>query len=304
MRLRPRFMLAVHGGAGAFWREQLSPEEECANLEALESALRRGHDMLGRGSSSLDAVQAAIQVLEDSPCFNAGRGAALTSEGTTELDAAIMDGYTLATGAVVGVQRVKNPIVLARLAMERTPHGLVAGACGDAFARSEGMAQVPNYYSLPQRRWNRLQQVRAGQAIACGRYGTVGAVALDAWGHLAAGTSTGGVTNGRPRRIGDSALIGTGTYANGHRAVSATGARDCFIRNTVAFDICARPEHLGTSLAAAADEVVMWRLVAQGGEGGVIALDREGNVAMPFNTEGMFRGRIGPDGRAEVELYG
>lgn len=304
MLLRPRFMLAVHGGAGAFWREQIAPEEECAHLEVLESALRRGHDILARGGSGLDAVQTAIEVLEDSPRFNAGRGAALTSEGTNELDAAIMDGFTLATGVVVGVQRVRNPIALARVALERTPHGFVAGACAEAFARSEGMAPMPARYFFTQGRWDQLQRARAGQIMACGKHGTVGAVALDACGHLAAGTSAGGVTNGRPRRIGDSPLIGTGIYANGHRAVSATGARECFVRNTIAFDICGRPEHLGTSLVEAADEVVMRKLVAQGREGGVIALDRDGNVAMAFNTEGMFRGRIGPDGRAEVALYG
>lgn len=300
---RPRFMLAIHGGAGTIRREDLTAEQERAYVATLDSALQRGYAILAKNGSSLDAVQAAIQLLEDSPLFNAGRGAVFTSAGTNELDAAIMDGHAFTAGAVAGVTRIKNPIALARLVMERTSHVLMAGEGAEAFAQAQGMSLVSPKYFFTQSRWEALQRAKSAERAAREKHGTVGAVALDSRGHLAAGTSTGGLTNKLPGRIGDSPLIGAGTYANERCAVSATGSGEYFIRNAVAYDICARMEYLGDPIAKAAEDVVMKKLVEQGGGGGVIALDRDGNVAMPFNTEGMFRGRIGPDGRAVVEIY-
>jgi L-asparaginase / beta-aspartyl-peptidase len=296
---RPPFLLVVHGGAGMVRRADLTAREDSAYRATLTAAIRKGYDVLRAGGASLDAVIASITTLEDSPLFNAGRGAVLTDAGTVELDAAVMDGTGRRAGAVAGVRHIQNPIRLARLVMERSRYVLLAGAGAEAFARKQGIALVPQSYFITARRRSQLERVRENG----GGGGTVGAVALDQAGRVAAGTSTGGLT-AKPRgRIGDSPIIGAGTYASATCAVSGTGVGEYFMRDLVAYDICARVRYLGESLAQAADTVVLQELVAQGGEGGVIALDREGHIAMPFNTTGMFRGYVGPDGKIVVKLY-
>lgn len=297
---RPEFMLVVHGGAGTIRRRDMTPAQDSAYRATLTAAIRRGYDVLRGGGASLDAVTATIEVLEDSPLFNAGKGAVFTNAGTNELDAAIMDGTGLRAGGVAGVKHIKNPIDLARLVMDKSPHVLLAGEGAEAFAKQQGMPLVPQAYFFTERRWKELQRVRAAQQR---EHGTVGALALDRQGRIAAGTSTGGLTNKRWGRIGDSPIIGAGTYANASCAVSGTGVGEFFMRNVVAYDICARMRYQGLSLAAAADSVILGTLVAQGGEGGVIALDKDGHVAMPFNSEGMYRGYVGPDGAIVVKIY-
>lgn len=318
----PRWGIAIHGGAGVIRRETLSPEREAEYRAKLAEALTAGHTVLARGGTSLDAVEAAIRILEDSPLFNAGRGAVFTAAGTNELDAAVMDGRTLGAGAVAGLTHVKNPITLARAVMEHSPHVMMIGAGAEQFARERRVELVAPEYFRTEGRWRALQRIQEEErARAAGdtartqallreagpddrKFGTVGAVALDRYGNLAAGTSTGGMTNKRWGRVGDVPIIGAGTYAsNASCAVSATGHGEFFIRNTVARDICALVEYRGMSLEAAGDEVVMRRLVQQGGEGGVIAMDPQGNVAMPFNSPGMYRGLVGPDGRPEVAIF-
>jgi beta-aspartyl-peptidase (threonine type) len=313
---RPRFMLVVHGGAGTITRADMTPEMEARYRAKMTEAIRAGYDVLNRGGPALDAVVAVINVLEDSPLFNAGKGAVFTNAGTNELDAAIMNGATLAAGAVAGVRHIRNPIDLARLVMEKSPHVMMVGDGAEAFAKSQGMALVDAKYFWTQHRWDALQRAKAEErrkgtkvsmaemTPADGKFGTVGAVALDASGNLAAGTSTGGMTNKRWGRVGDAPVIGAGTYANNAScAVSATGTGEYFIRNAVAHDICARVQYKGIPLAQAADEVVMQLLVEQGGDGGIIAVDRAGNIAMPFNSEGMYRGHVGPDGTIVVKIY-
>jgi beta-aspartyl-peptidase (threonine type) len=298
----PQFFLVVHGGAGTIRRADMTPSQDSAYRATLALAIRTGYDVLRADGAALDAVIATITVLEDSPLFNAGRGAVLTDAGTVELDAAVMDGTALRAGAVAGVKHIKNPIQLARLVMERSPHVLLAGDGAEAFARQQGMALVPQSYFVTERRRRELERARAREPQPHGG-GTVGAVALDRQGRMAAGTSTGGLTNKHWGRIGDSPIVGAGTYANATCAVSGTGTGEYFIRNVVAYDICARVRYTGVSLAQAADTVVLHELVAQGGDGGVIALDRAGHFAMPFNTEGMYRGYVGPDGKIVVKIY-
>jgi len=296
---RPQFLLVVHGGAGTIRRTAMTPAQDSAYRAKLTQAIRAGYDVLRGGGTSLDAVIATITVLEESPLFNAGRGAVFTNAGTNELDAAIMDGVSLRAGAVAGVKHIKHPIALARLVMERSAHVLLAGEGAEAFAKEQGMALVPQSYFFTQRRWDELKRAKA----AAKEHGTVGAVALDQAGRLAAGTSTGGLTNKRWGRIGDSPILGAGTYASAHCAVSGTGVGEYFMRNVVAYDICARMLYKGETLAAAADSVILGKLVAQGGEGGVIALDRDGHFVMTFNSEGMYRGHVGPDGEIVVRIY-
>jgi beta-aspartyl-peptidase (threonine type) len=296
---RPQFLLVVHGGAGTIRRTAMTPAQDSAYRAKLTQAIRAGYDVLRGGGTSLDAVIATITVLEESPLFNAGRGAVFTNAGTNELDAAIMDGASLRAGAVAGVKHIKHPIALARLVMERSAHVLLAGEGAEAFAKEQGMALVPQSYFFTQRRWDELKRAKA----AAKEHGTVGAVALDQAGRLAAGTSTGGLTNKRWGRIGDSPILGAGTYASAHCAVSGTGVGEYFMRNVVAYDICARMLYKGETLAAAADSVILGKLVAQGGEGGVIALDRDGHFVMTFNSEGMYRGHVGPDGEIVVRIY-
>jgi len=312
--------LVVHGGAGTIRRDQMTPERDREYRLALARALYAGQDVLDAGGTSMDAVIAAIRIMEDSPLFNAGRGAVFTNDGRNELDASLMDGRTLAAGAVAGVTRVRNPIELARAVMERSPHVMMAGAGADRFAEEQGLELVDPAYFRTEARWEALQRARESDRIRLSeeedpgaqsgrepddfKFGTVGAVALDREGDLAAGTSTGGMTNKRWGRIGDAPIIGAGTYANNHSCgVSATGHGEYFIRAVVAYDICARMEYRGISLENAGREVVMERLVEMGGEGGVVALDRDGNVSMPFNTPGMYRGYIDSRGRALIMIY-
>jgi beta-aspartyl-peptidase (threonine type) len=311
----PKWGLVIHGGAGNISAQNLGPERQALYKAKLEEALRAGHAVLARGGESLDAVQAAIQVMEDSPLFNAGKGAVFTHEGENELDAAIMDGPTQRAGAVAGLKHVKNPIDLARRVMEHSPHVMMIGAGAEAFAKTQGVQLVPQSYFRTEERWQSLQRAleaekqqpaaprteRGSSASERGpqgdyKFGTVGAVALDQHGHLAAGTSTGGMTNKRFGRVGDVPIIGAGTYANAGCAVSATGHGEFFIRYTVAHDICARMVYQGAPLQAAADAVVMDVLVKAGGEGGIIAMDAQGRIAMPFNSKSMYRGSLGADG--------
>jgi beta-aspartyl-peptidase (threonine type) len=317
--------IAVHGGAGVIERESMTPESEAEYRAVLEAALRAGHKILSDGGSSLDAVTAAVKVMEDSPLFNAGKGAVFTLDGKNELDASIMEGRTLRAGAVAGVTHIKNPIELARAVMERTPHVLLAGAGAEEFAVSIGMPLVdPSYFRTPER-WEQLQKLKAAMAAdpqvtissdAPGlrdlpvvprvdtKYGTVGAVAVDRRGDLAAATSTGGMTGKRWGRIGDTPLIGSGTWAdNDSVAVSATGHGEFFIRNAVAHDIAALVAYRGLPVRAAAEEVVLRKLVQRGGEGGVIAIDRKGNIAQPFNSKGMYRGAIDVDGKLTTAIF-
>jgi L-asparaginase / beta-aspartyl-peptidase len=320
------FRLAIHGGAGAIERSKMTPELEQAYREKLAEALKAGHKILSDGGTSLDAIEASIRILEDSPLFNAGKGAVFTSEGTNELDSSIMDGATLKAGAVAGVKRIKNPITLARLVMEKSPHVMMVREGAEAFAKQNGVELVDPKYFFTERRWKELQEIKKaeeqkspakgadrktnspGKRSSSGdgekKYGTVGAVALDKAGNLAAGTSTGGMTNKKFGRVGDSPIIGAGTYANNRTcAVSSTGHGEYFIRSVVAYDISALMEYGGLSLKDAAERVVMDKLVKMGGEGGVIAMDKDGNIAMPFNSLGMYRGYIDADGKIVVEIY-
>ena len=308
----PRFMLVVHGGAGTIRRESMSPEDEAAYRATLDTAIRAGYAILSANGRSLDAVQAVVNVLEDSPLFNAGRGAVFTHEGRNEMDAAIMSSRTFSAGAVAGVRHIRNPIDLARAVMEKSPHVMLTGEGAEEFARTQGFEMMPEDYFRTERRWKQLERALAAEArndastadpLGDRRFGTVGAVALDVHGDLAAATSTGGMTNKRWGRVGDAPVIGAGTYADSACAVSATGHGEYFIRNTVASDICARVRYGGVSLQQAADEVVMRRLVAQGGDGGVIAVDRAGNFTLPFNSSGMYRGWVGADGNVVVKIY-
>jgi beta-aspartyl-peptidase (threonine type) len=289
----------MHGGAGTILRERMTPAVEQQYRAALAEALQAGYRRLAGGGSGLDAVVAAITILEDSPLFNAGRGAVFTADGRNSLDASIMDGATLRAGAVAGVTDVKNPIALARLVMEKSPHVMLSAAGAEQFARLQGIPSTPREWFYTEPRWQDLQSARAAE-----KFGTVGAIALDRTGALAAGTSTGGMTNKKWGRIGDSPIIGAGTYANTRCAVSGTGWGEYFIRNAVAHDICARVEYTNASVAAAADEVIMRKLEQQEKDtGGVIAMDRDGHIAAPFNTTGMYRGWIDQDGRATVHIF-
>jgi len=298
------FGIVIHGGAGGITRDGMTPEQDAAYREALRTALRAGYEILENGGSSLDAVEAAIRVMEDDSLFNAGRGAVFTSDGTNELDASIMDGKTLNAGAVAGVKRIKNPITLARLVMDESRHVMMAREGAEIYGEQYGIETVPEEYFFTNRRWETLQRVQEREEAEENR-GTVGAAALDKDGNLAAGTSTGGMTNKRFGRIGDSPIIGAGTYANNNTcAVSATGHGEYFIRSVVAYDISAKMEYNGLSLQDAANEVIMEKLPDLGGYGGIIAIDTYGNVSMPFNTAGMNRGYVLDDGDIVVKLYG
>ena len=296
--------MVIHGGAGTIVRERLTPELEQQYRTALADALRAGHRVLRDGGSSIDAVIAALVPLEDSPLFNAGRGAVFTADGVNSLDASVMDGATLRAGAVAGVTDVKNPIVLARLVMDKSPHVMLSGSGAEQFARAQGVPVTPKEWFFTERRWKELQDAKPEEATPSDERGTVGAIALDRSGRLAAGTSTGGMTNKKWGRIGDSPIIGAGTYANTRCAVSGTGWGEYFIRNAVAYDICARVEYANASIGAAAAEVVMTKLPQQDeNTGGVIAMDREGNIATPFNTAGMYRGWIGANGEPTIAIF-
>ena len=307
------FAIAIHGGAGTLKRESMSSETEAEYRAILLEALQKGYDVLENGGSSLDAVVAAIKIMEDSPLFNAGKGAVFTHNGLNELDASIMDGKTLKAGAVGAIRNVKNPIGLARLVMEKTWHVLLIGEGARLFAEEHGVELVSDEYFFTKRRWDSLQNALekesekdlSGISIESKSYlGTVGAVALDKNGNLAAGTSTGGMTNKLYGRVGDSPLIGAGTYANNKTcAVSATGEGEYFIRGMIAHDISAMMEYSGKSLEDASHEVIMNKLTAMGGTGGVIAIDSEGNITMPFNTSGMYRAYHQAGGEPVVKIF-
>jgi beta-aspartyl-peptidase (threonine type) len=299
------YSIAIHGGAGAIPRQLLESKEEPYRA-SLEAILDAGYAVLDRGGSSLDAVSTAVRLLEDDPLFNAGRGAALTRDGAAELDAAIMDGRQLRAGAVACVRHVKNPVDLARRVMEKSRHVLLVGAGADEFALEQGITPVPNEYFHTQERRQQLESAQRGQRVCelvASPQGTVGAVALDGAGNLAAATSTGGMTNKRAGRVGDSPIIGAGTYAkNGVCAVSATGHGEYFIRAVAAYHICSAVEYRGLTLEDAAREMLHAILPALGGHGGVIAVDASGRVVMDFSSEGMFRGARDSSGRREVAI--
>lgn len=297
--------IAIHGGAGTLAPADLTPENERAYRAGLERALRAGFAVLDAGGTALDAAVSAVQVLEEEPLFNAGRGAVLAANGLHELDASVMDGRDLRAGAVTGVRHVRSPIELARLVMERSPHVMLAGTGAEEFALEQGLQPVPNSHFATGRRRLELERMLQGQSEA-GReslLGTVGAVALDAAGNLAAATSTGGMTGKKWGRVGDSPIIGAGTYAaNDCCAVSTTGHGEFFIRAAVAHEIASLMRYRGLGVVEAADEVVMRQLVRLGGSGGVIAVGRDGSIAMPFNSEGMLRGAMDSRGRFETGL--
>ncbi|TVT43047.1 isoaspartyl peptidase/L-asparaginase [Hymenobacter setariae] len=310
------FALALHGGAGTIARAALTPALEADYRAALRAALDLGTDLLAQGAPALDAVEATVRSLEDCPLFNAGRGAVFTHEGHHEMDAALMDGATRRAGAVAGVREVQNPIRAARLVMEQTEHVLLAYPGADQLAREHGLPLQPPAYFFTQQRYDQLQE-----AIAAGRVqldhtpsdppkldpnwkkGTVGAVARDQRGHLAAATSTGGMTNKRYARIGDTPLIGAGTWADAHCAISCTGHGEYFIRAVASYDVACLMEYRGLSLAEACRVVVHDKLAPVGGEGGLIAVDAAGNLALPFNSEGMYRASRNMAGEVHIAIY-
>jgi beta-aspartyl-peptidase (threonine type) len=306
--------LAVHGGAGTIERSKMTPEREREYRAGIENALRAGSAILRRGGAALDAVEAAVRVLEDDPHFNAGRGSVFTSAGTNEMDAAIMDGKTRSAGAVAGVQHVRNPIVLARAVMDKSKHVFMIGSGAEEFGKRNGIELVDAKYFFTQDRWDALQKVKAAEngggsgdkkfiITDAERHGTVGAVARDGSGNLAAATSTGGTTNKLPGRVGDSPVIGAGTFADNNTcAVSCTGDGEFFIRAAVAHEISALIELSGVSLGKAA-ETALTKSQKLGGSGGLIAVDKNGNVALPFNTSGMYRGFLAEDGTFVVDIY-
>lgn len=313
--------LVIHGGAGTINRGDMSAEVEQAYRDKLGEALQTGYAVLQEGGSSLDAVVAAIQVMEASPLFNAAKGAVFTNAKTVELDASIMEGAMRNAGAVAGVKHTKSPIAAARAVMEHSPHVMLAGEGADTFAEEQGLEVVENSYFYTDRRLRQIEQrlerdrgpsggdgvdpvEPGGNAPLIKKYGTVGAVALDRNGHLAAGTSTGGMTNKQWGRVGDSPIIGAGTYADDETcAVSATGHGEYFIRAAVAHDISAMMRYTGLGLIPASNAVIHGTLAEMGGTGGVIALDAQGNIAMPFNTDGMYRGYIDQEGEMVVQIY-
>jgi L-asparaginase / beta-aspartyl-peptidase len=309
LAIEPRpLAIAIHGGAGVIDPAKMTPERAASYRAGLAAALDAGYAILERGGSSLDAVTAAVRTLEDDPQFNAGRGAVLNHEGDAELDAAIMDGHGPRAGAVAGVRHVRNPVELARLVMEKSPHVLLVAEGAEEFALEQGMVLVPRGYFRTEARVRELDEARQTEALqlkatAPGATGTVGAVALDRAGHLAAATSTGGLTNKHRGRVGDSPIVGAGTYADDAScAVSGTGQGEFFIRQVVAYDVCALLQYRHLTLAQAVREVIQ-KLRASGGEGGVIAVDRSGNIALDFNSVGMFRGARDSAGKRDIAMY-
>lgn len=338
---KPRLGFMIHGGAGVIRRGDLSPEREKEYRQKLEEAVLAGYKALREGRSGLDAIEIAIKIMEDSPLFNAGKGAVFTADGKNELDAAVMDGKTQNAGAVAGLHRVKNPIVLARAVMEKSPHVMMIGDGAELFAREMKIELVPEKYFWTQHRWDALQErirrekekmkenqrekedtgdknskteksekmnptpvLLSDRELRTDKYGTVGAVALDKQGNLAAGTSTGGMTYKKYGRVGDVPIIGAGTYANNQTcAVSATGWGEYFIRLGVARDISSLMEYRAMPIQRAADLVIKTKLEKIGGDGGVIAIDKFGNMAISFNSEGMYRAYINSEGKPVVEIY-
>ncbi|MEO7917379.1 MAG: isoaspartyl peptidase/L-asparaginase [Dokdonella sp.] len=302
--------MVIHGGSGVI-SAYMTPEIEVEVRDALKQAVERGYAELKSGKPALDAVSAAIQTLEDDPNFNAGRGSVFNHDGVNEMDASIMDGATLRAGAIAGVHAIRNPITLARAVMEKSDHVMLTGAGAEAFAKTVGVVSAEPAHFRTDRRWNELQKAKqedeAGvtdaKFVSVKHFGTVGAVALDQQGHIAAGTSTGGMTDKRYGRVGDSPLIGAGTYANADCGVSSTGWGEFYIRTVAAHSICTRVALLKEPLQKAADTVINADITKLGGNGGAIALDAKGTIAMPFNTDGMFRAWIGTDGVTHVAIF-
>jgi beta-aspartyl-peptidase (threonine type) len=311
------FGIVIHGGAGTILKENMSDSLETAYKAKLKEAISVGHEILKNGGTSLEAVTQTINVMEDSPLFNAGKGAVFTHEGSNELDASIMDGATLNAGAVAGVKHIKNPIDLARDVMQKSEHVMLYGTGAEEFAQTLGYKMMDTSYFYTQNRYESLQRVLEKEKnkdekkisfedsfIKNSKFGTVGCAALDKHGNLAAGTSTGGMTNKRWNRIGDAPIIGAGTYANNATcAVSSTGWGEYFIRSVVAYDISALMEYKGMTLQEAAHEVIQKKVPALGGDGGIVAIDKDGNVAMEFNTAGMYRATMNAEGELVVKIY-
>jgi len=316
---KAEFSIVIHGGAGTILKKHMTDEKEAAYKAKLEEAIRTGYEVLKNGGTSLDAVTKTINIMEDSPLFNAGKGAVFTNAETNELDASIMDGKTLNAGASAGTKTVRNPIDLARAIMDNSPHVMLAGAGADTFAREQGLQIVDSSYFYSERRFNSLQKIKETEKVELdhddkaafydadikdSKFGTVGCAALDKHGNLAAGTSTGGMTNKRWGRVGDAPIIGSGTYANNATcAVSSTGWGEYFIRAQVAHDISAMMEYKGMSLKDAAHEVIHDKVGNLGGDGGIVAVDKNGNVAMEFNTAGMYRATMNDKGELIVKIY-
>ena len=299
IRQKQEWAIVIHGGAGGMTKENLTPDLDKEYRASLQVALTAGKKILSEGGSALDAVEQTIRTMEDNPLFNAGKGAVFTHEGRNELDAAIMDGSNLGAGAVAGVTDIKNPISAARKVMINSPHVMLSGAGASQFAKEQGLEIVAPSYFYTNKRFNELQELLKKE-----KFGTVGCCALDKNGNLAAGTSTGGMANKRYNRIGDSPIIGAGTYANNNTcAVSGTGHGEYFIRWTVAHDISALMEYKGLNLKEASELVVNDKLVKAGGSGGVICVDKSGNISMPFNSSGMFRGFATADGKEGIFIY-
>lgn len=307
------FAIAVHGGAGTILRSLLTSEKEALYVKGIEQAILAGHKILKDGGTSLDAVEAAVVALENYPLFNAGKGAVFTNKGTHEMDASIMDGKTLEAGAVSGISNVQNPVALARVIKEKSGHVFLCGSEAETFAKLMQLPFQPDDYFYEEGRYKQWQEVKDSDGYQLDhtvnsgegkKFGTVGAVALDVHGNIAAATSTGGMTNKRFGRVGDSPMIGAGTYANNATcAISCTGHGEYFIRAVVAYDISCLMEYKGYSLKQACDYVVKDKLVKFGGEGGLIAIDVAGNIELPFNSEGMYRGYKKGDADAVIKIY-
>lgn len=305
------FGIVIHGGAGTITKKNMTPELEAEYRMKLKEALNAGYAILEKGGSSVDAVEAAIKILEDSPLFNAGKGSVFTSAGTVEMDASIMNGKDLSAGSVAVVRRIKNPITAARAVMEKSKHVMMTGIGAESFAKIKGIEMVDTSYFFVKQRYDQLQKIKAkeksdttGVIFTDQKFGTVGAVALDKQGNIAAGTSTGGMTNKKFGRIGDSPIIGAGTYASNKTcAISCTGHGEYFIRAAVAHDVSSRMEYGGISLSEAARIVVQEKLKAMGGEGGLIGIDAKGNFTMEFNSEGMYRGYMLKDKEPVILIY-
>jgi L-asparaginase / beta-aspartyl-peptidase len=303
------YAIAIHGGAGTILRSTMTSEKESAYKKALEDAIIAGESVLKKGGNALDAVESAIRSLEDNPLFNAGRGAVFTNEGKNEMDASVMEGKTLKAGAVTGIKNIKNPISLAKAVMQQSEHVFLSGSGAMEFAKTVNAPTENDDYFFVQMRYDQLQQAKESDTVILDhtegkKFGTVGAVALDIHGDLAAGTSTGGMTNKKFGRVGDSPMIGAGTYANNTTcAISCTGHGEFFIRSVVAYDISCLMEYKGLSLKEACDIVVQQKLVKRGGEGGLIALDAKGNIELPFNSEGMYRAMKKSDSELYIGIY-
>jgi L-asparaginase / beta-aspartyl-peptidase len=317
--MKQKIALAIHGGAGTILKQNMTAELEKKYKESLHHSLQKGYERLQAGGSSLDAVEVAVKELEDCPLYNAGRGSVFTADGKNELDASVMYGKDLSAGAVAAVSCIKNPVVAARAVMEKSDHVMLVGSGAEEFARMHGLEMADASYFFTKERWDALLRIRDEDPSRTeldhgsrktiqkktkeAKFGTVGAVALDRSGHMAAATSTGGMTNKKWGRVGDSPVIGAGTYANQLCAVSCTGWGEFFLRLCVAKTVADLMEYKGYSLLRATNEVIRKKLPALGGDGGLVAVDCKGNVALPFNTEGMYRGYVKDNGKIVVEIY-